>query len=72
MALKKYPRIFPDRWARKETAALRGATPGLVVVVGLEGRVFPGDDDSIPFAQLERLISADGATRYGEAGQPAE
>jgi GT2 family glycosyltransferase len=72
MALKKYPRIFPDRWARKETATLRGATPGLMVVVGLEGRVFPGDDDPIPFAQLERLISADGATRYGEAGKPAE
>ena len=67
MALKKYPRIFPDRWIREEIAALRSATPGLVVVAGLEGRVFPCIDEAIPFAHLERLISADWDARYGEA-----
>ena len=72
MVLKKYPRIFPDRWTREETAALRGATPGLVAVAGMEGREFPGVDEAIPFAQMERLISADWAARYGEARQPAE
>jgi hypothetical protein len=72
MVLKKYPRIFPDRWTRKETADLRGAASGLILVAGLEGRAFPGDDDSIPFAQLERLISDTGAARYGVTGQPAE
>jgi GT2 family glycosyltransferase len=64
--LEKLPRFFAAERVRREAAALRVATPGLVTVSGSEGIPFPGDDGSIPFTELERLINATVAEKYGD------
>jgi GT2 family glycosyltransferase len=64
--LVKLPRFFAAERVRREAAALRVATPGLVTVSGSEEIPFPGDDGSIPFTELERLINATVAEKYGD------
>ena len=64
--LEKLPRLFAAERVRRGVAALRSATPGLVTVSGSEGVPFPGDDRSVPFTELERLINAAVAEKYGD------
>ena len=63
--LEKLPRFFAAERVRRGAAALRFATPGLVTVSGSEGIPLPGEDGGIPFTELERLINATGAEKYG-------
>jgi hypothetical protein len=64
--VEKLPRFFAAERVRRGAAALREATPGLVTVSGSAGTAFPGDDGSIPFADLERQIVAAAAEKYGD------
>jgi hypothetical protein len=70
--LARLPRLFAASGAKKLAAALRAAAPGLVMVSGSESTPFPGTDESIPFAEMERQIAAAGATLYGMEVHRAE
>jgi hypothetical protein len=59
------PLIFENREISKamafgnETAAVRAVT-------GIDGMPFPGTSESIAFAELERIIAAIQAEKYGK------
>lgn len=63
--LERLPRLFADGRAERVAASLRAATTGLISVAGLEGIPFPGGGESIPFAELERMIDETRCEKYG-------
>ncbi|MCM2357341.1 MAG: glycosyltransferase [Geobacteraceae bacterium] len=64
--VEQLTRLFAEGRAASLAASLRAVTPGLVLVAGVDGVPFPGGGGSIPFAELERLINAIQAEKYGE------
>jgi len=63
--LEKLPRLFGAGQASKIAVALGAGTPGLVTVAGVDG-ISAGIPGSRPFAELERLIVAAEAEKYGK------
>ncbi|HLO27050.1 MAG TPA: hypothetical protein VK187_13135, partial [Geobacteraceae bacterium] len=64
--LEKFSRLFSLGDVARRVASLRSTTPGLVRVSGTEGAPFPGDDGSIPFSELERMITGTQVEKYGQ------
>ncbi len=64
--LEELPRLFADGRAEKIAASLRAGEPGVVPVAGLDGIPFPGVKGAVPFTELERLIAATQAEKYGD------
>lgn len=64
--LEELPRLFADGRAERIAATLRAGEPAVVPVAGLAGMPFPGVDGAVTFAELERLIAATQAEKYGE------
>ncbi len=61
----RLPLIFDGMTIKTVLASAAKATPASQAVSGIDGMEFPGADASIPFSQLERLIAAGQAEKYG-------
>jgi hypothetical protein len=59
------PRLFPDRWLVRRLAALRVENPALTLVAGGAAVAASAPADAIPFADLERLVTAADRSNYG-------
>jgi glycosyltransferase involved in cell wall biosynthesis len=65
ITLDKLPRLFTAGRTKRVAASFRAVAPDLVLVAGFEGVSFPGGEGSISFAELELLIAAVEAEKYG-------
>ncbi|KAF0215602.1 MAG: glycosyl transferase family [Geobacteraceae bacterium] len=65
MRIEPLPLLFTEGGGRKILESLRRETPGTVAVAGIDGIPFPGVDDITAFSEVERIINAAEAERYG-------
>lgn len=65
ITLDKLPRLFTAGRTKRAAASLRAAVPDLVPVAGVAGVSFPGEEGSIPFAELELQIAEVETKKYG-------
>ncbi len=70
ITIEPLPLLFSGGGVRKAFERQKEATPGVRAVTGIDGLPFPGVDEIITFAELERGINATEAERYGNGENP--
>jgi glycosyltransferase involved in cell wall biosynthesis len=65
ISFKRLPLLFETGATARALAAANETMPGTRAVTGIDGMPFPGGVESVPFAELERLVTAIRSEKYG-------